>query len=127
MGSSRMGGIEMIKHSQDDIILKHLQKFGSINAIEAIHKYGITRISARIYNLRKKGYAITSEESQSAEGFVDYVLNQEAQRLMDGKMLRDRLTAELALTEIKSDSDIQQMSQLLTNAAIEANQVVNNR
>lgn len=117
----------MIKRNQDDIVLNHLRKYGSINAIEAIHKYGITRISARIYNLRQKGIAIKSVESQSADGFVDYVLDLDAQRLQDGQRIRDRVTAQLALTEINTDDDLMVMSRTLTDAAIEANRVVNTR
>lgn len=44
--------------SQNKIILGHLQRHGSITSLEAFKKYEITRISARIYDLRKKGYDI---------------------------------------------------------------------
>lgn len=117
----------MMKRSQDEIVLNHLKKFGSINSLEAIAKYGITRISAKIYNLRQRGIAIKSVESQSAEGFVDYVLDLDEQRIQDGQRIRDRVTAELALTEINSDKDIQQMALTLTNAAVESHRVVNMR
>ena len=35
-------------------VLEHLQKYGSITSWEAIEKYGATRLSAIIFNLRKK-------------------------------------------------------------------------
>lgn len=44
--------------SQNDTILTHLQAFGRITSLEAIKKYGITRLSARIYDLREAGHNI---------------------------------------------------------------------
>lgn len=35
-------------------VLQHLEEFGSITSWEAIKEYGATRLSAIIYNLRKK-------------------------------------------------------------------------
>lgn len=117
----------MMRRSQTDVVLHHLKKYGSINALEAIAKYGITRISARIYSLRKRGIAIKSVESETADGFVDYVLDLDEQRLQDGQRLRDSVTAKLALVSIRSDEDLQYMSRTLTDAAVEANRVVNMR
>ena len=45
------------KHKQ---VLKHLIKYGSIDSWTAIELYGATRLSAIIFNLRKKGYEIDS-------------------------------------------------------------------
>ncbi len=39
----------------------HLIKHGSISSLEAIDLYGITRLSSRIYKLRKRGWRLTSE------------------------------------------------------------------
>lgn len=39
----------MNKHQ---LVKRHLQEFGSITSWEAIEKYGATRLSAIIYNLR---------------------------------------------------------------------------
>lgn len=39
--------------SQNDIILNHLQKKGSITTFEAYNRYHITRLPARIHELRK--------------------------------------------------------------------------
>lgn len=44
--------------SQNQLILGHLQKYGSITSMDAFKKYDITRISARIYDLRERGYDI---------------------------------------------------------------------
>lgn len=50
-----------IKFSQRDDIIRHLTTEGSITAWEAIKEYGSTRLSAIIYELRKKGWNIESE------------------------------------------------------------------
>lgn len=50
-----------IKFSQRDDIMRHLMTEGSITAWEAIKEYGSTRLSAIIYELRKKGWNIESE------------------------------------------------------------------
>ena len=46
--------------TQYDRVLNHLKRFGSITSWEAIMEYGITRISATIYQLRQDGYLIDS-------------------------------------------------------------------
>ena len=50
-----------IKFSQRDDIIHHLMTEGSITAWEAIKEYGSTRLSAIVYELRKKGWNIESE------------------------------------------------------------------
>lgn len=40
--------------TKTDKVLEHLQKNGSITSWEAIELYGATRLSAIIFNLRKK-------------------------------------------------------------------------
>lgn len=35
-------------------VLEHLKKYGSITSWDAIQKYGATRLSAIIYNLKKR-------------------------------------------------------------------------
>lgn len=39
--------------SQCDKILRHLQRFGSIDPIQAIQEYGVLRLAARINDLRE--------------------------------------------------------------------------
>lgn len=39
--------------TQEKQIEQHLKQYGSITSWEAFEKYGITRLSARIYNLRR--------------------------------------------------------------------------
>lgn len=49
-----------MERTQKDEVLKHLQKYGSITSLEAFDRYGITRLSAVIYKLKKE-HKITSE------------------------------------------------------------------
>lgn len=44
--------------TQREMVLNHLIAYGSITAREADSKYGIMRLGARIYDLKKAGYAI---------------------------------------------------------------------
>lgn len=44
--------------SQNKRILAHLMTKGSITPMEAISEYGITRLSARIWDLRRDGIGI---------------------------------------------------------------------
>lgn len=39
-------------------ILAHMKMYGSITSIEAYKKYGVTRLAAAIFDLRKLGYEI---------------------------------------------------------------------
>jgi len=51
------------KITQVEKVLNHLIKFGEITSWEAIQTYRITRLSDKIYLLRKKGFNITTIES----------------------------------------------------------------
>tara|TARA_R110000787_G_C13240231_1_gene428229 strand:- start:55 stop:315 length:261 start_codon:yes stop_codon:yes gene_type:complete len=46
--------------NQVDEILWHLQNKGTITTWEAIHNYGVTRLSAVIHTLRYRGHTIDS-------------------------------------------------------------------
>lgn len=46
--------------SQCNRVLQHLQAYGSISQLEAMQEYGIMRLGARIYDLKKMGYSINS-------------------------------------------------------------------
>lgn len=54
-----------MKTTQCDRILRHLKDFGSISSLEAVSEYGIMRLAARISDLKKKGYAISSETASA--------------------------------------------------------------
>ena len=48
--------------NQHDAVLWHLNEHKSISSWEAIKEYGVTRLSAVIYDLRDEGYDIETEK-----------------------------------------------------------------
>ena len=50
-------------------VLEHLKKYGHITSLEAISLYSATRLSAIIYNLRKKGYDIETKDIDFIDRF----------------------------------------------------------
>ena len=52
--------IKKVKLSQKEKVLRHLDQFGSITTLEAFRDYAITRLSAKIYELRKMGLVIVT-------------------------------------------------------------------
>lgn len=67
--------------TQNDTVLLHLQQFGEITALQAISHYQITRLSARIYELREAGYRIESKKQHDGDGkrgcYARYVLRRD--------------------------------------------------
>lgn len=65
--------------TQEDIVLNHMRKYGSITSMTAFRLYDITRLSAKIYNLREDGYDILTmrEVSPSGKHYGRYVLKEE--------------------------------------------------
>lgn len=59
----------MAKTSQAAEVLKYLQAYGSITSWEAIKEFGATRLSAIIFNLRKEGHPIISEDVHDRNRF----------------------------------------------------------
>ena len=47
--------------TQKDMVLRHLQDYGSITSWEAIEEYGITRLSDVVFRLRNEGVRIDSK------------------------------------------------------------------
>jgi len=47
--------------NQRQLIMEHLEKFGSITPIEALQEYGIMRLASRICELRQMGANIQDE------------------------------------------------------------------
>ena len=45
--------------NQNQQVLNHLAKYGSITPKQALERYGIMRLGARIYDLKNLGYNIT--------------------------------------------------------------------
>ena len=50
----------MNRKTQEQMILEYLQEYGEITSWDAFMRFGITRITAKIYNLRKEGYNIST-------------------------------------------------------------------
>lgn len=50
-----------MKRTQLTTVRNHLEEHGSITSYEAINRYGITRLSAVIFLLRKEGLPIYTE------------------------------------------------------------------
>lgn len=44
--------------TQNEAVLRHLLDNGGITSLEAMNKYGIMRLGARVYDLKKQGYPI---------------------------------------------------------------------
>ena len=51
----------MKKINQNDRIIRHLKDYKTITSWEAIQEYGVTRLSARIRDIKDMGYNIDSE------------------------------------------------------------------
>jgi len=47
--------------TQEERVLKYLEEFNSINALQALRDCGVFRLSARIYNLRQDGHDIETK------------------------------------------------------------------
>ena len=64
-----------MQNTQENIILDHLKEHKFITTWEAIQKYRITRLSARIYELREKGYQIVTKNiTENGKTFAEYSL-----------------------------------------------------
>lgn len=66
------------KGTQEYTVLNHIIRHGGITALEAVQEYAITRLSARIFNLRELGIPISNVRQHSRNGkrFVKYVLEE---------------------------------------------------
>lgn len=59
--------------NQQERVLQHLKDYGCITSWQAIMEYGVTRISAKIFELRKQGYKIKTEKRKSKNRYGDKV------------------------------------------------------
>jgi len=59
--------------TQNEMVLRHMQIYGSITPREAMEQYAIMRIGARIYDLKKMGHDISKTEVKSVNRFGDPV------------------------------------------------------
>lgn len=79
--STRRSRADMYRHkyydedlSQNDMALDYLILFGSITPIEALEAFGCLRLSARVADLRKRGYPITTRIAQGKKPYAIYEL-----------------------------------------------------
>lgn len=54
--------------SQQQTVLHHLLKHGSISPMEAFKLYGCTRLGGHVFFLRRKGWKIRTERKQADSG-----------------------------------------------------------
>ena len=66
--------------SQNKTILAHFRRSKSITSLAAIRDYDITRLAARIHDLKEAGHTINSERVKVADGkyVARYTLIKEA-------------------------------------------------
>ncbi len=57
------------KTNKTQKVLQHLQSGKPITSMDAIDLYGATRLSAIIFNLRKRGYNITTIDRQMTDRY----------------------------------------------------------
>jgi hypothetical protein len=58
---------KIMKKTKSSQVLKHLQTRKTITSWQAIEMYGATRLSAIIFNLRQKGYIISSIDKKAID------------------------------------------------------------
>lgn len=51
--------------TQNERVLKYMRDFGSITQLEAMQDLGCMRLGARVYDLKREGYAIKKEMETS--------------------------------------------------------------
>ena len=59
--------------TQNDKVLRHMERFGSITTFEAFNDYGITRLASRICDLKRAGYPIATETERGKNRFGEPV------------------------------------------------------
>lgn len=59
--------------NQEQKIINYVERFGSITTLDAFRDLAITRLSARIFNIKKLGYKVSSEREKSKNRFGEEV------------------------------------------------------
>lgn len=67
--------------SQTDKVLSHIERYDGITSMEAFEKYRITRLSAKIFELRKRGVKVITDMQDGKDG--QYAVY----RLQDGQTI----------------------------------------
>lgn len=61
--------------TQTELIRRHLLKHNSITPIEALRRYGVFRLAARIWELHQSGFStITLIASKKGKRYAKYVM-----------------------------------------------------
>ncbi len=63
----------MQKETQLDRIIQYIDKYGSITPFDAFREFGITRLAARIFDLRSKGIAIVGVRESGKNRFGENI------------------------------------------------------
>lgn len=65
------------KASQTDLVLAWLRAYGTISTLEAFEYLKITRLSARIFDLKRLGFVFNEDRKTSKEGkrYVEYSIS----------------------------------------------------
>ena len=68
--------------SQNEIILEHIKKYGSITAWDAFERYDIMRLASRVSELRKSGVDIYTDIKTTKKGkrYASYRFTKEAEQ-----------------------------------------------
>lgn len=59
--------------TQAEMIVEYIDKFGSITSKDAFNDLGVTRLSARVADLKREGYAFEEEWESSKNRFGETV------------------------------------------------------
>lgn len=59
--------------TQAEMIVEYIDKFGSITSRDAFNDLGVTRLSARVADLKREGYAFEEEWESSKNRFGETV------------------------------------------------------
>lgn len=63
----------MRKETQHEKIIHYIERYGSITPFDAFREFGITRLAARIFELRLKGVNIVGERESGKNRFGESV------------------------------------------------------
>lgn len=63
----------MQRTTQRERVLMYLKEFGSITPLQALKEFGIMRLAARIWELRKRGYNISKTTGIAKNRFGEEV------------------------------------------------------
>jgi len=71
--------------TQEELVENSLLRGESITPLEALHRFGAFRLSAIIFNLRKKGYNISTKMVGNNTKFALYKLESSDQKEIDSQ------------------------------------------